>query len=95
MTKELRERAFKLYRAPFRFEHGYVWDAKNEMVADDYVEGAIPVGRIRGWGRVSYLPEPQELQDAVGELMAEALTKLWRDHFAAGPTPAPSKGTPT
>jgi hypothetical protein len=77
---DLRERAFRLYRGPFRYEQGYVWDADNEMVADDRVEGAIPVGRVRGWGRVSYLPEPKELQDAVGDLIAEALTAHWENH---------------
>lgn len=29
------DRALSLYKAPFRFERGYIWDANNEMVADD------------------------------------------------------------
>lgn len=94
MKAEVRERAFKLYRAPFRFEHGYIWDADNEMVADDHVGHAAeinpdvaPAARVRGWGRIGYLAEPEAVQDAVGALFAEALTALWRQHFAAPGVP--------
>lgn len=88
MSTGVRDRAFKLYRAPFRFERGYIWDADNEMVADDHVGDAAeinpdvaPAARVRGWGRIGYLPEAEATQDAVGALFAEALTKLWREHF--------------
>ncbi len=89
-AENLRERAFKLYRAPFRYEMGYVWDARNEMVADDHVAGAaeleaVPPVRVRGWGRIGYLPGSESLQDMVGALIAEALTKLWREHFKGAP----------
>lgn len=69
----LRDRAFAVYTPPFRFEGGYVWDAKRNMVADDKGD---PL-RVRGWGRISYMQEPEGLQDAVGALIAEALTAHW------------------
>jgi len=31
---EITKEAFKLYHPPFKFVHGYVYDAKDEMVAD-------------------------------------------------------------
>jgi hypothetical protein len=71
---DLRTRALKLYRPPFRFEHGYIFDAANEVVADSRVQ----ILRVRGWGRISYLPEPERLQDAVGSMIAEALTSYWK-----------------
>lgn len=75
---DLRERAFALYKGPFRYEQGYIWDANNEMVADDRKE--VAVSRVRGWGRMKYLPDTNALQDAVGTLIAEALTDYWRRH---------------
>lgn len=74
----LTQSALSLYRAPFRFHRGYIWDANNEMVADNF--GQDFALRIRGWGRISYLPTPGALQDKVGELIAEALTEYWMRH---------------
>jgi len=68
--------ALRLYRPPFRCEHGYIWDANNEMVADD--EGRDTVLRIRGWGRIGYQPNPEQLQDKVGKLIARAMTEFWK-----------------
>jgi len=79
----LRERALRLYRPPFRRDHDYIFDANNEMVADETVL------RVRGWGRISYLPDPEVLQDAAGDLIAEALTKFWQEELSklkSGPT---------
>ena len=76
--KELRKRAVALYKAPFKFDvrGGYIWDANHEMVADGLGEAGHML-QVRGWGRISYLPEPGALQDTVGELFAELLTKHW------------------
>lgn len=71
------QQAMALYEAPFHHERGYIWDAKNKMVADD---GAVL--RVRGWGRISYLPDAEKLQDAVGDLIAKALTEYWQVHNA-------------
>lgn len=77
----IRARALALYQAPFRYDKmgGYIWDSANEMVADKAGLGAVQVARIRGWGRIGYMEDPDKLQDAVGELIAEALTKLWQE----------------
>lgn len=71
---EIQKRAMALYTGPFRYEHGYIYDSQNNMVAD---EDSAVISRIRGWGRIQYMPEAESLQDAVGELVAQALTKFW------------------
>ena len=73
--------ALALYTPPFRYLHGYIWDANNCMVADD--KGQDIALRVRGWGRISYLPEPEVLQDEVGNLMAQALTEFWTTQLQA------------
>lgn len=67
--------AFSLYTPPFRFKNGYIWDSKNQMVCDD--DGQDSIQRVRGWGSIQKLPEGEKIQDAVGELIAEALTEYW------------------
>ncbi len=81
MSDDIRTRALKLYRPPFRHEHGYIWDNNNEMVLDqaDLVETSW---RIRGWGRISYLKDPEQLQDAVAALVGEALHLPTGDEIA-------------
>ena len=73
---DLLQAALELYEAPFKFQYGYIYDAKNRMVADD--DGQDVALRVRGWGRISNLPNPEQLQDTVGELIAQALTEFWR-----------------
>lgn len=77
---DLHARAIDLYTPPFRFEFGYIWDAKGQMVADNHVpdesEGAAL--RVRGWGRISYLEDPEALQDEVGNIIAAAMTEHWQ-----------------
>jgi hypothetical protein len=46
------------------------------MVADQTVL------RVRGWGRMSYLADPEALQDAAGDLVAEAMTKFWEEELS-------------
>lgn len=76
----LREAAMALYKPPFRFYCGYIKDSNGEMVADqdstNEMKGLL-IARIRGWGRISYMKDAAELQDMVGELVAEALTEFW------------------
>jgi hypothetical protein len=48
------------------------------MVSDE----AAPALRVRGWGRISSLQEPEKLIDEVGEVIAEALTKFWQEQLA-------------
>ncbi len=74
----IEQQALALYEAPFRYHRGYIWDAKNNMVADDDAQDVAL--RVRGWGRISYLPDAEKLQDTVGELIAKALTEYWQTH---------------
>ena len=86
MDKRLRERALSLYEPPFRFQYGFIFDKQGNMVADnscgDDGEVADADGnmllRVRGWGRISYMEDPERLQDAVGELLVAALNEYWR-----------------
>jgi hypothetical protein len=45
-------------------------------------DGVDTMGRVRGWGRIQYLPNPEALQDKVGEMIAEAITDYWKKHSA-------------
>jgi hypothetical protein len=65
--------AFSLYRPPFKHVRGFIYDSQNNMIADQ----AGHVLRVRGWGRISYLKDPEQLQDSVGDLIAKALTAYW------------------
>lgn len=73
---ELRKRALALYTPPFFYDKrgGYIWDVKQNMVADNHVDGD-QVLRVRGWGRIVYMENPEELQDEFGAMLAEALTE--------------------
>jgi len=80
MSEQLRKAALDLYKPPFQFKYGYIFDANGETFSDtpdELIRASIL--RIRGWGRIQYLEEfkPEDLQDKVGELCAEALTEYW------------------
>lgn len=80
VTDDLFTAALTLYTPPFRYHAGYIWDATgNSMVADlpDSIGFEARLMRVRGWGRISYRQDPEQLQDKVGELIAEALTEYW------------------
>ncbi len=72
----LTQQAMSLYKPPFRFHRGYIWDTDNKMVADDDAQDVAL--RVRGWGAISYKPDAEALQDEVGRLIAEALTQYWQ-----------------
>lgn len=81
------QRALDLYTPPFNFNrYGYLNDSKSQMVADNHVEDSVEetgkeaMLRVRGWGRISYLPEPEKLQDQIGEILGQALTEFWLKH---------------
>lgn len=76
-STDLRNKSIGLYTPPFRFEHGYIWDAKGQMVADNHVDGEDAVLRVRGWGRICYMENPEALQDEVGNVIALAMTEFW------------------
>jgi len=74
-TVDMRAEALNLYVSPFRYKHGFIWDANENMVGDQ--PGQDTALRIRGWGRIGYMQNAERLQDAVGEIIAEALTEFW------------------
>ena len=79
-----RAAAMAIYTPPFRYEHGYIFDSANHMIADNggigddkSVECAV-AARVRGWGRIGYMPDAAALQDEVGQMMADALNDLYK-----------------
>lgn len=85
----LRQAALDLYKPPFRYEYGYVFDSNNQMVADKGEVGKLKgliATRIRGWGRIQYMDNPVgragQLQDEVGKIVAEALNEYWGTSLA-------------
>lgn len=79
---ELRQRAMALFVPPFRHEWGYIWDANDQMVCDDRADpvpgqAGAQVARVRGWGRMSYMPDGAALQDEMGAVIAQALTEFY------------------
>jgi hypothetical protein len=81
-----RKAAMAIYTPPFKFQSGYIFDSQNLMVADDgdKVEGAV-AARVRGWGRLGYLPNGAAIQDEIGQMMADALNA----YYAAPPRREP------
>lgn len=86
--KTITEVAKGLYRPPFTFQHGYIFDAGGKMVADNGHMGAgneeihteNGIVRVRGWGHIQKLKtdyDNGDIQDEVGRLIADALTKYW------------------
>lgn len=76
---DLKQRALALYKPPFHRVHGYIFDADHRMVADDAAaKNEDAALRVRGWGRIQYLEDAEALQDAAGDMIAEALTEYWQ-----------------
>jgi hypothetical protein len=82
-----RKAAIALYKPPFKFEHGYIFDAEHHMVADDDNVKNHVVARVRGWGRIGYMPDAAQLQDEVGRVIADALNAYWGNSKPAPFTP--------
>ena len=81
---DIRKAALDLYTPPFRHQHGYIFDANDQMVSDNGEPGELKgliAARIRGWGRISYMDNPEgraaALQDEVGLIVADALNAYW------------------
>ena len=79
----IRGQALAIYKPPFHFHRGYIYDANSAMVADqggpggqETVQGAV-AARVRGWGRLGYMENGAALQDEIGQVVAEALNDFW------------------
>ncbi len=69
--------AFEQYTPPFFYSNGYIFDANNDMVADD----PDKMLQVRGFGKlISEYPEETvaSIQDAIGIIVAKALTEYWK-----------------
>ncbi len=76
---DLRSRAMALFTPPFKFNAPYIQDQEWRMVADKRGEEDL---RVRGWGRISYMPDAEALQDEVGAVIADALNEYWNRRTA-------------
>lgn len=51
---------------PVRYDSNgtYIWDANDKMIAD-----------VRGWGWMQKLKNPEQIQDDIGEFIAQAVNE--------------------
>ncbi len=76
ITPELKELALgeyrRLYAAPFKYESGTIFDARDNMVL-----------QIRGWGRIQYATTkeitPAQIQDGFGEHVCDLLNAWYNN----------------
>ncbi len=54
------------YPATFDEIGGYIFDANNQMM-----------GEVRAWGKLQYFPNGEQLQDALGQFIADAINEKW------------------
>lgn len=54
----------KLIKSPVEFVRGYIHDAEGNVIM-----------QVRGWGRLQYLKNPEEKQDAIGRFVADAINE--------------------
>ena len=73
----IRKAAMALYVPPFKLLHGYIYDSNDQMVADSDGVKASVVTRVRGWGRIGYMPNAEALQDEVGQMMVDAMNAYY------------------
>jgi hypothetical protein len=69
MTTDLRKSIIEKFTLPFSFdkEGGYIFDADMRMV-----------GEVRSWWYLQQFEQSQELQDGLGELIAEGLNIVFK-----------------
>ena len=76
-----KEQILNLYKAPFSHHYGYINDADGKVVSDDSGEDFVGIARVRGWGGLISSPDTREnaedIQDEIGDIIAEALTEYW------------------
>lgn len=57
------------YPAKYIEGAGYIFDAKDQMM-----------GEVRAWGMLQYHDNPEDLQDALGRFMADAMNHEWEKY---------------
>lgn len=72
-----RAAALALYEPPFHYTHGFIFDAGGRMVSDDDCVPEHVAQRVRGWGRIGYMPNAAALQDEFGQVVADALNAFY------------------
>lgn len=96
LTDEMKAKVLSIFKPPFSFSIGNIYDCTGRIVADHYTDdepGALI--RMRGWGRLTgkgggmglSSDEAYEIQCAAGQMFAEAFNAYWG-------TPTPSASVP-
>lgn len=73
--KALRKIALDLYEPPFTYDPlgQFILDSKRTSIVCDQDN----ITRIRGWGHIQKMENPEKIQDKLGEMIAEALNEYW------------------
>ncbi len=61
----------------FEYYSGYIFDGNGNMFLDNGEGEEI---RVRGWGRLGKLENGDQVQDAIGQHIANALNEYWEKH---------------
>lgn len=89
----LTKQALSVYTPPFKYDYGYIYDSTGKVVADNNItnDGEVSEGkfgklllRVRGWGHIQKIKseyKPEDIQDEIGRLIAEGLTKYWEEEM--------------
>ena len=75
-----KQKALQILKPPFKLINGFIVDSakpNQNIVADDGEVELGTVARLRGWGRLSYMDDGEQVQDAIGEVIAEALNQYF------------------
>ena len=82
-ASEARRVGMSLYKPPFKYEHGFIFDSNDHIFADDGPTGML-LARIRGWGYIQHAGgttvTAEAIQDELGQVVADALTEFWDRH---------------
>jgi len=62
--KNVEKEALSKFTMPVIFEHGYIFDSKHNMMM-----------QVRGWGYLGKFENGDELQDAIGQMFANAFNE--------------------
>ncbi len=92
MKLSLSKAALAVYKPPFKFDYGYIFDSTGKVVADNNIQndGVVHdeshnlILRVRGWGHIQKIKgehKPEDIQDEIGRLIAEGLTKYWEEEM--------------
>ncbi len=76
----IRDRAFSLYTAPFKYINGHIFDANDKIIADEDNQDSI-ITRVRGCGEIQHKKNPEQLQDEIGHALTVYFDSLYEEEL--------------